>query len=144
MVKLVETQSVFSMISEFMNEEQQLNNNLKFNDRNSLMSQSLKSIKHKKNRGVMALVKQLFCTKASSSTFYRSVIMFIVTFSMFYLSIFGIAYSKADHSLMFIYFGVASAVGMFLSKFLLKFVKDFEVYIIGLAGIFIIDLIEIR
>ena len=90
------------------------------------------------------MVKQLFCARSSSSTFYRSVIMFIVTFGMFYLSIFGIAYSKADHSMMFIFFGVSSAVGMVLSKMFLKMIKDYQVYNLGLAGIFIINLMEIR
>ena len=102
-------------MSEFMNEEQALNQNLKFNDGASLMSLSLKYVKTNK-QGVFNLIRQLFCSRQSSSTFYRSVIMFIVTFSMFYLSIFGIAYSSADHSMMFIFFGVSSAFGMILSK----------------------------
>ena len=143
-VKLLETQSVFSMMNQFMNEEQQLNEGLKFNDGNSLMSQSLKTIKQKEKQGVLYLLKQLFCKQESSKTFYRSVIVFIVTFSMFYLSVFGIAYSDANHAVMFIIFGCSGAIGIFSSKILITYIKDYQAYIIGLVGVLVTNVLNIR
>ena len=43
-----------------MNEEQELNSNLKFNDGNSLMSKSLKSMKNKDKVGGIEVEKQIF------------------------------------------------------------------------------------
>ena len=59
--------------------------------------------------------KNLFCAPKHCVTFYKSMILFIVTFNLFYMSVFMIARSEGNPFINFVIFGCGISSGMFSS-----------------------------
>jgi len=81
-------------------------------------------------------VRTLFSDGQICGIFYKSLIMFIVTFCCFYLTIFMLNNSPGSLNINFITLGLGLVSGMILSAQLDSCMKDYYVYILGLCFIF--------
>lgn len=77
----------------------------------------------------------LFLNGDICGIFYKSLIMFVVTFCLFYLSVFMLNNSPGSLNFNFISLGIGIAFGMIISAQLDSCLKDYNVYIFGLCFI---------
>ena len=87
-------------------------------------------------------IKTLFLDGQICGIFYKSLIMFVVTFCSFYLALFMLRSSPGSLNLNFIALGIATASGMLASAPLNSCMKDYYVYILGLCTIFIATIVN--
>ena len=87
-------------------------------------------------------IHTLFLDGRICGIFYKSLIMFVVTFCSFYLALFMLRESPGSLNLNFIALGIAMASGMLISAPLNSCMKDYYVYILGLCTIFIATIVS--
>ena len=75
--------------------------------------------KEAKKVSVIDNFKNLFCSPKHCVSFYKSMILFVVTFNLFYMSVFMIAKSEGSPFTNFIIFGLGISTGMISSGVLL-------------------------
>lgn len=90
----------------------------------------------------MQNIKTLMFDSVICGIFYKSLIMFSVTFSLFYLVIFTVSKSPGSFGVTFVYMGIGFGIGNVGSGFLVRVFEDYVVYIGGLVVIFALNLIQ--
>ena len=71
-----------------------------------------------KKNGVLERVKQLFFDTEVCGDFYKGIMIFIVSFSLLYLAIFGMSHMEGNVFINYIIFGLSQAIGMITSGYL--------------------------
>lgn len=88
--------------------------------------------------------KKLFCSPKHCVVFYKSMILFVVTFNLFYMSVFMIAKSEGNPFINFVIFGFGLSVGMIASGVLLQTMQDAAIYLSSLCLILLVSLTRVQ
>ena len=98
--------------------------------------------RHLGQNNIKENIRTLFLDGQICGTFYKSLIMFVVTFCSFYLAVFMLNNAPGSLNLNFVALGIAIASGILLSAQLNAYMKDYHVYILGLCTMFIATIVN--
>ena len=134
-------QSVYNMLNTYQEQNEVVE--YEENGRSELVA-TLLNQKEASKVGIAEKLKNLFCSAKHCVSFYKSMILFVVTNNLFYMSVFMIAKSEGSPFTNFIIFGLGLSTGIFSSGLLLQIIEDAYIYLLSLCLILTVNLTRIE